>query len=533
MDTVNFKEHLYSILDSFKYPIIFISLCVFVLYVINFKYGFTFLLSSIIIIILYYLQMDRYRRKENFIQLDNPTPLGSVPIKTDKIPVRVSTYTPYNKSIEGTGLSVYKGQLEVKDNSVYRFAYDEVVNVNDPEYMSINQKLVGVQNPKTNIPPVIVPPSHDLSYWKANNLVTHSAINYSTQQDAYQSGFQVSSCSMGANRKEKYDNVNTLNPGDIIYEEPEYDTVTNEYEHPQIVYEKEDKEKPHHIDPPFDSGIQPIRQLDPPEQPQPLPIDIVDSILETYEQNDKHVNHRQYRKKLLPNYNGQVNTACGYNPSQIKKSGLPSNYPAGNCEQDPSMKEYNERMFTQIIEPGIYSYNQINEPINANMGISFTQQFEPTTIVKNKNGITFVEHDPRLDDYVIEAPETNDDIIGVSDVYDPRFYGYGTSYRSYLDKNIGQTRYMYDDVNAIRAPNYIVRSKIDNQKFADCYGRSQFENGDVMRSMVNEAFTNDAIEFRTGLQNSLMRKVNAEKWQQRQMPIRTSGQYMGGGMSRK
>ena len=80
---------------------------------------------------------------------------------------------------------------------------------------------------------------------------------------------------------------------------------------------------------------------------------------------------------------------------------------------------------------------------------------------------------------------------------------------------------------------WCLMSKIDNQKFADCYGRSQFENGDVMRSMVNEAFTNDAIEFRTGLQNSLMRKVNAEKWQQRQMPIRTSGQYMGGGMSRK
>ena len=39
-----------------------------------------------------------------------------------------------------------------------------------------------------------------------------------------------------------------------------------------------------------------------------------------------------------------------------------------------------------------------------------------------------------------------------------------------LTTSLGQTKFYYDDVDAIRMPNYITRSNIDHQPFADRYG---------------------------------------------------------------
>ena len=47
--------------------------------------------------------------------------------------------------------------------------------------------------------------------------------------------------------------------------------------------------------------------------------------------------------------------------------------------------------------------------------------------------------------------------------------------------------------------------------------------------MANQQFLDDAMTFRTGMQERLMRKTNAEGWQQRMRPIRTGGQRMFGG----
>ena len=65
---------------------------------------------------------------------------------------------------------------------------------NNPNYVSSSQKLAGGPNPKSNIAPVVAPPATDLEYWRANNLVTHSAINAESQVEAFQSGYQVSTC---------------------------------------------------------------------------------------------------------------------------------------------------------------------------------------------------------------------------------------------------------------------------------------------------------------------------------------------------
>lgn len=229
---------------------------------------------------------------------------------------------------------------------------------------------------------------------------------------------------------------------------------------------------------------------------------------------------------IQPNHSGWVNTTCGYNPSQTR-NGLPSNLPVGNCQQSPEMKRYNENLFTQTVTPGVYSINQVNEPINSNIGISFNQQFEPVTCKRTEKGLEYVLHDPRI----IEPAESIDippqAILNKADydnVYDPRFYGYGTSYRSYLEPVTGQTRFMYDDINAIKMPNYVTRSKIDHLPYADSYGPVQegSEMGNRLnpdiRTLVQDSWLRDSVGFREDISQKLMRKVNAEGWQKRMYP---------------
>ena len=391
---------------------------------------------------------------------------------------------------------------------------------NNPQYMSESQRLAGGPNPKTYIAPVIAPPPTDLSYWRANNLVTHSAVNAESQVEAFQSGYQTMSCCPG----EPNLAIPVKNPA--AYEVPVQvegyrENLGQDHRYlrkpkktapsvPQLpcknqIFQGEQKEGFKYTLP-FLKSAPPLEQID-----------------------------------VLPNEPGWVNTACGYNPEQLFDAGLPTNLPSGNCPQDPVMKRYNENLHTQTIQPGLYTRNQINEPINSNIGISFTQQFEPTTCKTNEltGEVLYTEHDPRIIEPAIVDPSLPRVALATeANVYDPRFSGYGTSYRAYTDDNIGQTRFYYDDVDAIRMPNYIVRSNIDHQPFADHYG--PLPPGDAsgnkfnsnIRALANDAFVSGAIEFRTDLQERLMRKVNAEAWQQRKAPIRTGGQRMMGGMMR-
>jgi hypothetical protein len=187
------------------------------------------------------------------------------------------------------------------------------------------------------------------------------------------------------------------------------------------------------------------------------------------------------------------------------------------------MSQYNKNLFTQIVTPDNYSFNQVNEPINSNIGISFTQQFEPVTCKRDDKGLTYTLHDPRIIEPVSEIPQQQVK-PNYDNVYDPRFYGYGTSYRSYLEPVTGQTRFMYEDVNAIRMPNYVTRSKIDHLPYADHYGPMEAgsEMGNVhnphIRYLAQDSFLRDSLQFRDDLQQRLMRKVNAEGWQKRMYP---------------
>lgn len=230
---------------------------------------------------------------------------------------------------------------------------------------------------------------------------------------------------------------------------------------------------------------------------------------------------------IKENYTNLINKSCGYNPEQISSSNLPCNLSAGNCERNVNMKNYNKNLFTQTIQPDVYTTSEVIEPINSNIGISFTPQLLPTSIQSKDNDITFTEHNPYTFNKVVN--NTNDDTKRVTEynVYDPRFSGYGTSYRAYTHDLTGQTRFMYDDVNAIRMPNYITRSNIDFASYSDKYGpidldKSKMNNSQI-RHLANNSFLENTLQHRTELQQRLLRKRNSELWQLRKYPSHTNG----------
>ena len=62
---------------------------------------------------------------------------------------------------------------------------------NDPDYISKNQLLLGFGNPKTRIPPIVAPPSHELEAWADSGLTKRNQINKKKNFDLYRSGYQT------------------------------------------------------------------------------------------------------------------------------------------------------------------------------------------------------------------------------------------------------------------------------------------------------------------------------------------------------
>lgn len=524
------------------------------LFFLDLKNGLIFLILSLLIIIIFYYikkrKMEQYKemftynmknksgQKSNYKgakekyerpQLYQQAPSYQQqyvespfyePKNSDKL---TDNFNPFGDYKRGNENSITKDEtIIINRPETYINCNDEVpFDFNNPNYMSINQKLVGKANPKTLIPPVIVPPITDLGYWKTNNLIKHSLINDQSQIDVYQSGYQVSTC-CGSDNKNMY--LDDKEPKllrkripvkNIKYKQSNYsknkDNNVDEYlemkEHFKLQKSFEQEKRNRAAEELLGKNQRQNEHVDINDYPY-----LIDN------------NKPKFPYNLKPNESGQVNVSCGYDEKQLYKSGLPTNYPSGRCERDPVLKEYNKNLFTQTIQPGVYSYNEIDEPLNSNIGISFTQQIGPITVDmdENEDSVTYVQHDPRLYEEPIEPyVET----VNESNVYDPRFSGYGTSYRAYTDDNIGQTRFYYDDIDAIRMPNYITRSNIDFMKAADTYGPMENEHGNKynenIRNIANDKFLESAITFRTGLQESAMRKMNANKWQQRQAPIYT------------
>ena len=476
-------------------------ICCVIMWLFNFNYGLYFLLISLaFIIIIYYIQRNTMRR------------CNEEPAKTrenyQNLPQRVSVvnYTP--SSIVNRSSSIVKDtrtdSFVINSGEPLPFCNDEMslenlgVEPHKTIAVGMNQRLAKGQSdlsahPATFIPPVVIPPAYDLESWKDNNLIVFSAINSpGAQQEMYLSGYAESSCCgyMGQGTQlvpqiqENYRGIVAPQPVD---------------ERPYV---------------PVQQVRENYRGIVAPQPVDERPYVPVQQVREGY--SDDLI--------IEPDAPGMVNTVCGYNPQQTRV-GLPSNYPASSCQQDPSMKRYNENLFTQTVTPGTYTRNQVNEPINSNIGISFTQQFEPVTCKRDEKGLQYLLHDPRIIEPDVEKPAPK--VIpkaNYDNVYDPRFYGYGTSYRSYLEPVTGQTRFLYDDVNAIRMPTYITRSKIDFLPYADTYGPmepgAEFGNAHnaEIRALAQDSWLRNSMQFREDLTERRMRKINSEAWQKRMYP---------------
>ena len=71
-----------------------------------------------------------------------------------------------------------------------------------------------------------------------------------------------------------------------------------------------------------------------------------------------------------------------------------------------------------------------------------------------------------------------------------------------------------------RQNNYVTRNKIDFTDFGPKNNQinQQHTNAEI-RKLAQNAFTDNAINFRTELQTRLLRKVNVNAWQQKVAPI--------------
>jgi hypothetical protein len=239
----------------------------------------------------------------------------------------------------------------------------------------------------------------------------------------------------------------------------------------------------------------------------------------------------------------------------------------------------------QTIQPGVYTLPTIYDPINTDYSIDETTQFEPVKQDRPVGNVVFrgvesappkaagaesVENyenyepikstgasskkSPKQESKVAaksdsreKSPSTKssdfnsrqagaspyqhplpENDVSLYNIYDPRFSGYGSDNRNYLDPMLHQQRYFYDDVDAIRRPNYIVRSKIDScvTVFGDQYGPMRVDQRTLNqnRPLAEQAYLNQSLNFRNDLMESLMRKVNSEKWQTRAAPKYTNRQ---------
>ena len=370
-------------------------------------------------------------------------------------------------------------------------------------FLSQNQLLAnsgGGVDPRTKVIPIIAPPIADTEYWRPTDFAIPNIINDSRNTDIYGSGYMVSACCI-----------------------------------PDKVPEKEIP------CPPSCNRTTPLNflsegKLGESDMEEELRENFVGDIIEGNPRGcTKYCDGsakcmcdkcRKVRFRIGPSQPGDVLTINGYNPDQLIDNNIPSNLPVGKCQLDDNLKSYNDIINTNYIQPDVFTKSEIIEPISSNIGISFTQQFEPLSVVNDCNGTTFIREDPRVIDMDAPPPPKQDqDIVRQGDVYDPRFYGYGTSYRSYIDEMTGQPRFYYDDVDAQNKYNYLCRSNIDFAKFADSTGPLEKWGPDHtknIREKANNQFLESTLQFRTEMQERLMRKANVAAAQNRKYPKHTN-----------
>lgn len=524
-----------------------------VLNLMGFKDAMLFLfLSVIFIIILYYIQKGQMTTCENY---EPEQVLASKILPKPVTPYQPSTFTKCDIPISQSDLAhqnyiaktnhLYKQFADqprvnlVNHPSYYNQQVAKEVEINpDQTYVSNNQKLVGGPNPKTKVKPVVVPPAYEWTCWKANDFVVPSQINTRSVQDYYASGYYVDEAPVEMTPQMKSmasqpscsgfpsdPPMRSLPSFPEAKRGPQRIVAQNK---PDIVENYANSENYEEVEPMDHANYYYRFGQRGSGTSDPCRNDICSYKNGGITPLDKDNGdfYKLVKRDELFKSTGDLDDALGYDPSNID-FGLPSNYPAANCQLTKQMRPLNEQMFTSTVVPGIYYKSQIIEPISSNIGISFDQQIPAREVTKDKYGNMIYEaKDPRQYKPNAPQPKAQYNVPSTYDVYDPRYDGYGTAERSYTDKMTGQPRFYYDDVDAIRRPNYVTRSEIDTLCGADTYGPivSSEEEKKInarIRVTADQSYTDNTLDFRTDMMTRLMRKRNAELWQTRMAPKTT------------
>jgi len=357
----------------------------------------------------------------------------------------------------------------------------------DSPYPTNNAKLFGQPMERTLIKPIITPKSHDMDFWRATNFTSHSHINTASPDELYQSGYLPNApCSFG----QCLQNAPLIN-GESIQPSVEAFTPLHAVDN---TFAREA----------FCSGSTCNRFVPPATTEEPN------------------------SQKVTQMYNvGLLNDACGYDTNNATYN-LPVNLSLGECNKQPQMAQFNKNLFTSYNGPDATFYTAVNEPINANIGTAFQQQFEPVDVKNINNRLAFNQQnplEPNIQNNIMSFKNPPCEPLSAANMTDPRLTSYGTSYRAYTDPLLGQTKYYYDDVDSVLMPSYITHNKLDVFGFGETSGPMGSQFGVSLASVRNQAEAaalDLELQRRNELQERLMQKINTESWQQRMYPISTN-----------
>jgi hypothetical protein len=266
---------------------------------------------------------------------------------------------------------------------------------------------------------------------------------------------------------------------------------------------------------------------------------------------------RQPRKKYLTVKDVSTTKQPIERFEHSKRMGLPVYYGGEGSYERNSRKvlpdgrdipSTNNEYYT--LEPGMYVKSSFDLPVRANIGISETPQHKTRRgyteiapdgsvgIVFDRSGYGDRDRGYDGDGISMVRPSAPDpsgmnvdgfedllDDVYHNDVYDPR-HSYGSEGRAYIDEVTGVVKHHYKDVEAVRQPNYIVRSKIDHINHDNITGSfMELPNdpnyGTAIQQMAMDRYTDSAIKHRAEIMESATRKVRDITRQRRRYPIRT------------
>jgi hypothetical protein len=343
----------------------------------------------------------------------------------------------------------------------------QLVDSNDMERVYSNHALTGKAHPRTKIAPIVPARSLDLDYWKDTPMTSLSIVN---------------------KRKKQYPNLAGYNITELVDREC-------------LECPNDRKSLGHTI-----KASPLVQTIQPGVYTLPTTYDPINT--------DFNIGETTQFEPVKQNYEwGNV----VFTPISAKATQKLSQQPADKqSETVPTRVESDNAIPTHSSVPKRLNANKMKNtsppPTKPQVQPVSIEAYEPE------------ERAPNMTSKYQVQPELGDD-VSIYNTFDPRFSGYGSDNRSYMEPMLRQTRYYYDDVNAIRMPNYIVRSKIDNcvTGFGDQYGPMRVDQRTLNenRPLAEQAYLDNNLAYRNNLMESLMRKRNSELWQTRQAPMYT------------